>query len=120
MSVLFIENKMGSITNAINEFEPMTKTKSAKINEKHDKILLEHGQCSITRFKNVKKKYLDTLKWNILPTTPYSPDVALSNLYYLFRSMVRGLATEYFRSNKEVKHWIDFLIASNMQPFIHN
>jgi len=40
----------------------------------------------------VVKKYLETLKWDVLPYPSYSPDIAPSN-YWLFRRMqqVTGL-----------------------------
>jgi len=34
----------------------------------------------------VVKKYLEMLKWDVLPHPPYSPDIALSD-YWLFRRM---------------------------------
>jgi len=34
----------------------------------------------------VVKKYLETLKWDVLPHPPYSPDIAPSD-YWLFRKM---------------------------------
>ncbi|EFN61776.1 Histone-lysine N-methyltransferase SETMAR, partial [Camponotus floridanus] len=45
----------------------------------------------------VVKKYLETLKWDVLPYPPYSPDIAPSD-YYLFRSMEHGLVKQRFQS----------------------
>ena len=60
---------------------------------------------------------METLKWEVLPHPPYSPDVAPSD-YHLFRSMVHGLAHQHFRSYKEVKKWIDLWIASKDASFL--
>ena len=43
------------------------------------------------------KIYLETLKWEVLPHPPYSPDVAPSD-YHLFRSMTHGLSEQHFTS----------------------
>ena len=49
------------------------------------------------------KKYLETLKWEVLPHPPYSSYVAPSD-YNLFRSMAHGLAHQHFCSYEEVKN----------------
>jgi len=59
---------------------------------------------------------LETLKWEVLPHPPYSPDVAPSD-YHFFRSMAHGLADQHFRSYEEVKNWIDSWIASKDDQF---
>jgi len=66
----------------------------------------------------VVKTYLETLKWEVLPHPPYSPDVAPSNCH-LFRSMAHGLADEHFRSYEDglIKNWIDSWIASKDDQF---
>ena len=66
----------------------------------------------------VVKTYLETLKWEVLPYPPYFPegDVAPSD-YHLFRSMTHGLADQHFRSDEEVKNWIDSWIASKDDQF---
>ena len=64
----------------------------------------------------VVKTYLETLKCEVLPHSPYSSDVAPSD-YHLFRSMAHGLANQYFRSYEEVKNWIDSWIASKDDQF---
>ena len=62
-------------------------------------------QCSATCRKSVKT-YLETLKREVLPYPPYSPEVAPSD-YHLFRSTAHGLAHQHFHSYEEVKKWID-------------
>ncbi|CAG9567641.1 unnamed protein product [Danaus chrysippus] len=64
----------------------------------------------------VVKTYLETLKWEVLPHPPYSPDVAPSDSH-LFRSMAHGLADQHFRSYEEVKNWIYLWIASKDDQF---
>ncbi|KAG5324868.1 MOS1T transposase, partial [Pseudoatta argentina] len=54
------------------------------------------------------KTYLETLKWEVLPQPPYSPDIAPSD-FHLFRSMAHGLAQK----------WIDSWIASKDMSFFH-
>ncbi|CAK9820082.1 Mariner Mos1 transposase [Anthophora quadrimaculata] len=54
---------------------------------------------------------METLKWEVLPNPPYSPDIAPSD-YYLFRSMTHGLAEQHFTSYEDTKKWVDSWIAS--------
>ncbi|EGI67992.1 Mariner Mos1 transposase, partial [Acromyrmex echinatior] len=42
----------------------------------------------------VVKKYLETLKWDVLPHPPYSPNIAPSD-YWLFRRMQHDLASHF-------------------------
>ena len=64
----------------------------------------------------VVKTYLRTLKWEVLPHPPYSPDLAPSD-YHLFRSVAHGLEDKHFGSYEEVKKWIDSWIASKEEQF---
>ena len=63
-------------------------------------VILQHDNAR-PHVAKVVKKYLETLKWEILPHPPYSPDVAPSD-FHLFRSMAQGLADQHFSSNEEV------------------
>jgi len=51
--------------------------------QRHDKIILLHDNAR-PHVSKIVKKYLETLKWNVLPHSPYSPDIAPSD-YWLFR-----------------------------------
>ena len=58
-------------------------------------------------------KRFSTLKWDVLPHAPYSPDYYLFlSDYYLFRSMQHGISEQHFNSYEEVKNWIDEWSAS--------
>ena len=65
------------------------------------------------------KKYLETLKWEVLPHPPYGPDLAPSH-YHLFRSMAHGLAEQHFRSYQETEKWVDSWIASKPTSFFRD
>ena len=67
----------------------------------------------------IDQTYLETLKWEVLPQPPFSPDVASSD-YYLFQSMVHSMAYQHFRSYEEVKKWIDTWIASKDASFFRD
>ena len=64
--------------------------KRPQLQERHDEVILQHdnGRPHVAR---AVKTYLETLKWEVLPQPPYSPDDAPSD-YHLFRSMAHGLA----------------------------
>ena len=91
------------------------KDKRPQYSERHDKVILQHDNARPHVAKEVKT-YLETLKWEVLPHPPYSPDIAPSD-YHLFRSMAHGLADQHFRSHEEVTKWIDSWIASKDEQF---
>ena len=64
----------------------------------------------------VVKKYLETLKWEVLPHPPYSSDIAPSD-FHLFRSIAHGLADQHFQSFEELEKWIASWIASKEDSF---
>ncbi|KAG5307528.1 MOS1T transposase, partial [Pseudoatta argentina] len=67
----------------------------------HDKVILLHDNARPHVAKPVKT-YLETLKWEVLPHPPYSPDIAPSD-FHLFRSMAHGLADRRFHSYEEAQ-----------------
>ncbi|KAG5326261.1 MOS1T transposase, partial [Pseudoatta argentina] len=73
--------------------------------QRHDKVILLHDNARPHVAKPVKI-YLETLKWEVLPHPPYSPDIAPSD-FHLFRSMAHGLADRRFHSYEEAQKWID-------------
>ncbi|KAG5308951.1 MOS1T transposase, partial [Pseudoatta argentina] len=83
--------------------------------QRHDKVILLHENARPHVAKPVKT-YLGTLKWEVLPHSPYSPDIAPSD-FHLFRSMAHGLADRRFHSYEEAQKWIDSWIASKDMSF---
>ncbi|KAG5317551.1 MOS1T transposase, partial [Pseudoatta argentina] len=83
--------------------------------QRHDKVILLHDNARPHVAKPVKT-YLETLKWEVLPHPPYSPDIAPSD-FHLFRSMAHGLADWRFHSYEEAQKWIDSWIASKDMSF---
>ncbi|CAD7000364.1 unnamed protein product [Ceratitis capitata] len=77
------------------------KEKRPQYQERHDKIILQHDNAR-PHVAKVVKMYLETLKWEVLPHPPYSPDFAPSD-FHLFRSMAHGLADHYFQSFEELE-----------------
>ena len=60
--------------------------------QRYEKVILQHDNARSHVAKPIKT-YLETLKWEVLPNPPYSPDIAPSG-YYFFRSMAHGLADQ--------------------------
>ncbi|KAG5305955.1 MOS1T transposase, partial [Pseudoatta argentina] len=83
--------------------------------QRHDKVILLHDNARPHVAKPVKT-YLETLKWEVLPHPPYSPDIAPSN-FHLFRSMAQGLADRRFHSYEVAQKWIDSWRASKDMSF---
>jgi len=51
--------------------------KQPEYEQRHDKVILLHD--ARPHVAKVIKKYLETLKWDVLPHPPYSPDIAPSD-----------------------------------------
>ncbi|UYV83623.1 TMEM62 [Cordylochernes scorpioides] len=68
---------------------------------RQDKVIFQHDNAR-PHAATLVKTYLETLKWEVLPHPPYSPDIDPSD-YYLFGSMQRGLADQHFNYD-EVKN----------------
>ncbi|UYV75351.1 hypothetical protein LAZ67_12003595 [Cordylochernes scorpioides] len=85
---------------------------------RHDKVILQHDNARPHVAAPVKT-YLETLKWEVLPHPPYSPDIAPSD-YYRFRSMQHGLTDQHFSNYDEVKKWIDEWITTKEPAFFRD
>ena len=92
--------------------------KRPQYEQRHEKVILQHDNVRPHVAKPVKT-YLETIKWEVLPHPPYSPDIAPSD-YYLFRSMAHGLADQQFRSYEDIEKWLDSWIASKDEHFYRN
>ncbi|KAG5325307.1 MOS1T transposase, partial [Pseudoatta argentina] len=89
------QNKCNSVENrgvspAMHPHRPQNQISMPLYAQRHDKVILLHDNARPHVAKPVKT-YLETLKWEVLPHPPYSPDIAPSN-FHLFRSMAHGLA----------------------------
>ena len=91
------------------------KEKQPQYSTRHDKVILQHDNAR-PHVEGPVKRYLETLKWEVLPHPPYSPDLAPSD-YHLFRSMAHSLADQKFQSYEEIKNWIDTWITSKDEEF---
>jgi len=80
--------------------------KRPKYEQRHDKIILLHDNAR-PHVAKVVKKYLETLKWDVLLHPPYSPDIAPSD-YWLFRKM-QQVTVHFFRRNRKLASKLDRL-----------
>ena len=92
--------------------------KRAQYEHWNEKVILKHDNAR-PHVATPVKTYLETLKWEVLPHPPYSPDIAPSN-YYLLRSMAHGLSDQQFRSYEDIEKWLDSWIASKDENFYLN
>lgn len=86
--------------------------------ERHDKVILQQDNAR-PHVSQTVKTYLETLKWEVLPHPPYSPDIAPTD-YHLFRSMTHSLADQAIHSYKDTKSWVDSWIASKDHEFFQH
>ncbi|EGI57532.1 Mariner Mos1 transposase [Acromyrmex echinatior] len=89
------------------------KEKRAHYYSRHDKIILLHDNARPHVAAPVKT-YIETFNWEVLPHSPYSPDIAD---YHLFRSLAHDLSEQHFTSYEDIKNWIDNWIASKDEAF---
>lgn len=96
--------------------------KRPEYEQRHDKVILLHDNARphvMQKVAKVVKKYLETLKWDILPHPLYSPDIAPSD-YWLFRRMQHDLAGHRFTSFAEIENWLLTWIASKDETFFRD
>lgn len=94
------------------------KEKRPQYARRHDKVILLHDNARPHVAQPVKT-YLQTVKWDVLPHPPYSPDLAPSD-YHLFRSLADSLVEQHFHSYEETKNWLDTWIASKTDQFFRH
>ena len=73
--------------------------KRPEYEQRHDQVILLHDNAR-PHVAKIVKKYLETLKWDVLPHPPYSPDIAPSN-YWLFRRNSKS-PVHFFRRNQKL------------------
>ena len=91
------------------------KEKRPEWDNRHNKLILLHDNARPHVAKPIKK-YLEGVKWEILPHPLYSPDIAPSD-FHLFRSMQSALSGERFNSYEGIKKLLDEWIASKESDF---
>jgi len=84
--------------------------KRPEYEQRHDKVILLHDNAR-PHVAKVVKKYLETLKWDVLP---HPPDIAPSD-YWLFRMMQHDLA-----GLAEIENWLQNWIASIDESFFRD
>lgn len=91
------------------------KNKRPEYANRHDKVIFQHDNAR-PHVAKVVKATLETLKWDVLPHPPYSPDIAPSD-YHLFRSMAHGLSSQHFKTYGEIEKWVNEWIALKDESF---
>jgi len=66
--------------------------------QRHDKVILLHNNAR-PHVAKVVKKYLGTLKWDVLPHPPYSLNIVPSD-YWLFRRMQQVIGSLLSQKSK--------------------
>lgn len=82
---------------------------------RHERVILQHDNAPCHR-TSIVQDTIKTLKWDLLPHPPYSPDLAPSD-YHLFRSMAHGLAGLHLANFEEVQNWLDEWFRSKDASF---
>jgi len=91
-----------------NWFVWAVREKRSEYEQWHDKVILLHDKLSLMSLKpHVVKKYLETLKWDVLPHLPYSPDITPSD-YWSFRRNSKS-SVHFFRRNWKLAPKLDRL-----------
>ena len=80
------------------------KRKRPEWGDKTHKVILLHDNAR-PHVAKPDKTYLENIKCDMPPHSPYSPDLASFD-YYLFRSIQHELSEQHFDSYEEVKNWI--------------
>lgn len=93
-------NYWGTFSISINVIDPSTARNAATVR-------VEAWQSDSTAWQRWAshcqpgKMYLEKLKWNVVPHTPYFPDKAPSD-YYLSRSLAHALTNQQYLSYEEI------------------
>ncbi|GJQ87896.1 hypothetical protein Trydic_g1165 [Trypoxylus dichotomus] len=79
--------------------------KRPQYEQRPEELIQQHDKARLNAAKPVKT-YLETLKWEVLPHPPYSPDIASSD-YHLFCSMAHDRANQQFHLHEDIEKWLD-------------
>ena len=77
--------------------------KRLEYEQRHGKVILFHDNAR-PHVAKVVKKYLEMLKWDVLPHPPYSPNIASSELNLLV--VPKDAASHRFTSFAEIENWL--------------
>jgi len=83
----------------------------------NDKIILLHDNAR-PHVAKIVKKYLETLKWDVLSHPLYSSDIAPSG-YWLFRRM-QQVTGSLLSFSSEIENWLQNWIASKDESFFRD
>jgi len=72
--------------------------KRLEYEQRHDKFIILLHDNARPHITKVVKKYLETLKWDVLPHPPYSPDIVPD--YWLFRRMQQVTGSLFSQKSK--------------------
>ncbi|MBJ5594297.1 hypothetical protein JGG70_24330 [Salmonella enterica subsp. enterica serovar Typhimurium] len=78
--------------------------KRPQYDKRHDKVILLHDNAKPHVAKHVQEM-LETLCWDVLPHSPYSPDIAPLD-FHLFRSLRHCLSEQHFLSVADIQKWL--------------
>ena len=104
-----------TLPNTINSFEESNTRKSPEYATRHEAIIFHHDNAR-PHAAILVKNYLENSGCEVLPHSPYSPDLAPSE-YHLWQSMQNALTGIRFTSEQGIKNWLDSFVAAKPAQF---
>ncbi|EFN83228.1 Histone-lysine N-methyltransferase SETMAR, partial [Harpegnathos saltator] len=85
---------------------------------RHERVILQHDNAPCHR-TSIVQDTIKTLKWDLPPHPPYSPDLASSDYHFIpiIRSMAHGLAGQHLANFEKVQNWLDEWFRSKDASF---
>lgn len=99
------------LSDAIKEKRQQTETR-------HERVIFDHDNTR-PHIAKVVQEELKAQKWEVLPHSSYSPDIAPSD-YHLFRTMQNDLAGHHFQSYQKIENWVGSWIRSKDKEFFRS